>query len=329
MNIETWQMVESSPAKRVAALSDAISRTFGDCDCGYDLEESDVATSFTKIDLGPLTLVRFFGKGVHWAERRYGHVRSLAADDFLFYLPHDSKVTITQRGNTSVFAAGQTGFVNTRAPYSGRLESAGHGSFESSHLIVPGPFLRSRFPNIDDLAGQALDIGNSLHGILSAYVTAIDGFDGEADGPRLRALSNILFETICSISEYALFVDDSRNAPAPPSKRALERIQTFALANLTDPDLSVTMIAERLNFSPRYVHSAFEGTQWTVKTWIKHRRLLECRKAIRSPSMAGRTVTEIAYSWGFSDFSHFSRCYKAKFGCSPKQDRAVEAQGSA
>ena len=39
--------------------------------------------------------------------------------------------------------------------------------------------------------------------------------------------------------------------------------------------------------------------------------------------MTGRTLTEIAYSWGFSDFSHFSRCYKEKFGCSPKHDRAA------
>ena len=136
-------------------------------------------------------------------------------------------------------------------------------------------------------------------------------------------LSNILFETVCSIGDYALVCHDEKDKPLTSGRRALERIRTFVLANLTDPNLSVSMIADRLNMSPRYVHSAFEGSQWTVKSWIKHRRLLECRKAIRSPSMVGRTLTEIAYSWGFSDFSHFSRCYKEKFGCSPKHDRAA------
>lgn len=323
MNVETWQLAESAPGGKASALSDAISRTFGYCECGFIGGEAEVAASFTKIPLGQLTLVRFFGEGIHWADRRIEHVRRLNADDFLFYLPHDSVVTITQRGTTSRFAAGKVGFVNTRDAYRGKLESAGRGSFESTHIIVPGSVLRSRFPGIDDLAGQAIEIGQSLHGVFSAYVSAIDNADCELASPQHLALSNILFETICSVSEYALRSRSTGSTRIPPTQRALERIQTFALTNLTNPGLSVTMIAERLNMSPRYVHSAFEDTKWTAKSWIKHRRLLECRKAIRSPSMTGRTLTEIAYSWGFSDFSHFSRCYKAKFGCSPKHDRAV------
>lgn len=321
MNIERWQLGERIGGGRSLPLSNAISRTFGACECGFDVADPDVSASFTSMTLGSLTLVRYFGRGVHWAERRASHVRAGASDNFLFYLPHDSAVTIRQRGCSSKFVAGQIGFVNTRAAYFGQLESAAHGSFESSHIIVPGPMLRSRFPEIDRLAGRAIDIGNSLHGVFSAYVTTIDGYDGDADAPRLKALSNILFETLCSISDYALTTHDGNRRPVPPAKRALERIQTFVLANLTDPGLSVTMIAERLHLSPRYVHSAFEGTQWTANAWIRHHRLLECRKAIRSASMAGHTLTEIAFSWGFSDFSHFSRCYKVKFGCSPRQDR--------
>lgn len=323
MSIETWELAKDVPGGRALALSDAISRTFGDCDCGFESQDDNVSASFTKIDIGPLTLVRFFAEGVHWAERRPEHVRRLAADEFLFYLPHDSVVTINQCGVTSTLAAGQTGFVNTRNAYRGRLQSASEGSFESTHIIVPGAMLRSRFPGIDDLAGQAIDIGQSLHSLFAGYVGAIDTYEYENTGPRQKALANILLETICSVSDYALSTHEVLNKRIPPAQRALDRIQTFALANLTNPDLSVAMIAEKLNISPRYVHNAFENTNWTVKSWIRHRRLLECRKTIRSPALKDRTLTEIAYTWGFSDFSHFSRCYKEKFGCSPKHDRAA------
>lgn len=321
MNVETWQLGEFSLGGHSRPLSDAISRIFGLCDCGYRLFDSNITASFTRVNLGPMTVVRYFGQGVHWAERRQDHVRHVAADDFIFYVPNDSIVTIKQRAHKSSFVAGHIGFVNTRDTFSGQIEPTGQGSFEMTGLVVPGALLRSRFPNIDDLAGQAINLGPSLFGVFSAYATAIDGWDAETDIMRVDALSNILFETLCSVSDYALVSNGDCSKAQTSARRALERIRTFALAHLTDPNLSVSLIANRLNMSPRYVHSAFEDSQWTVKSWIRHRRLLECRKAIRSPSMAGRTLTEIAFSWGFSDFSHFSRCYKEKFGCSPKHDR--------
>ena len=324
MNMQTWQLGEFVPSGRSPAMSAAISRIFGSCDCGYRLFDSNITASLTSVELGPTTVVRYFGQGVHWAERRREHVRQFAADDFIIYIPHDSLVTIKQGGGKTSFAAGSVGLVNTRDTFSGQIEAAGKGSFEMTGLVVPGALLRSRLPNIDGLVGQSVEIGPSLFGVFAAYAHAIDCWGDEANELRQNALSNILFETVCSIGDYALVCHDEKDKPLTSGRRALERIRTFVLANLTDPNLSVSMIADRLNMSPRYVHSAFEGSQWTVKSWIKHRRLLECRKAIRSPSMVGRTLTEIAYSWGFSDFSHFSRCYKEKFGCSPSNDRDGE-----
>ena len=321
MEVETWQLAEGVSGSKAAAISHAISRTFGYCECGFEGTETDITASIIRTPLGQIDLVRFFGNDIYWADRRIEHVRKVKADDFIFYLPRDCIATIQQDGRTARFGAGRIGFINTRHAYRGKLESAGRGSFESTHLIVPGPILRSRFPGIDDLAARAIEIGQSLSGIFSAYIAAIDNADCELTSPQHLALSNILLETICAVTDYAIRNHKLGPSRVPSTQRALERIQTFALAHLTDPDLSVAMIATSLNMSPRYVHSAFENTQWTAKSWIRHRRLLECRKAIRSPSLKGRTLTEIAFSWGFSDFSHFSRRYKEKFGCSPKDDR--------
>ena len=35
-------------------------------------------------------------------------------------------------------------------------------------------------------------------------------------------------------------------------------------------------------------------------------------------------LTEIAYRWGFNDSSHFSRSFKAAFGCTAREFRARE-----
>ena len=38
-------------------------------------------------------------------------------------------------------------------------------------------------------------------------------------------------------------------------------------------------------------------------------------------------IGDIAYSWGFSDLSHFGRRFKAEFGCSPGDYRRQHREG--
>jgi AraC-like DNA-binding protein len=38
--------------------------------------------------------------------------------------------------------------------------------------------------------------------------------------------------------------------------------------------------------------------------------------------LCNRTITEIAFGWGFSDAAHFSRIFRARFGCAPRELRA-------
>nr|WP_291557272.1 helix-turn-helix domain-containing protein [Comamonas sp. SCN 65-56] len=40
------------------------------------------------------------------------------------------------------------------------------------------------------------------------------------------------------------------------------------------------------------------------------------------PRASARSVSEIAFAWGFNDAAHFSRAFKNRFGCSPRDMRA-------
>ena len=44
------------------------------------------------------------------------------------------------------------------------------------------------------------------------------------------------------------------------------------------------------------------------------------------PRLAGRPVAEIAYGRGFNDAAHFSRAFRERFGCSPREWRQQRAQ---
>jgi AraC-like DNA-binding protein len=42
---------------------------------------------------------------------------------------------------------------------------------------------------------------------------------------------------------------------------------------------------------------------------------------LEDPAQAHRMIGDIAFSWGFSDSSHFNRRFKAEFGCAPGEYR--------
>jgi AraC-like DNA-binding protein len=46
-----------------------------------------------------------------------------------------------------------------------------------------------------------------------------------------------------------------------------------------------------------------------------------CSKALRDPLQQTRSISEIAYSSGFNDLSHFNKTFRARFGMPPSQWR--------
>jgi AraC-like DNA-binding protein len=42
---------------------------------------------------------------------------------------------------------------------------------------------------------------------------------------------------------------------------------------------------------------------------------------VTDPAMRGRPVGELAFAAGFNDLSHFSRAYRARYGCAPRDVR--------
>ena len=318
---EYWSLRDVPTGHRVNSLTNAISETFGLCQCGYDLGDEEISSGFTHIRMGQLALVNFAGNGTHWCERKLAHLRADYADRFLMYIPNGSQVTISQHNQTRVFGADKIGFVNTKYAYRGRRQAASGDSFESSHVIVPGSLLRSRFPNADLLAGVAVTVDPSLLNVLNGFIQSVCQHREIVSDLAYRGLERVLLELVSSASECALNRAAETARAASEVNVALERVTSHILRNLTDPSLSISRIASDLNMSVRHIHNLFEDTDWTAKNWIKHRRLLECRKAVHASELAGKTLTEIAYTWGFSDFSHFSRCYKDKFGITPSEDR--------
>ena len=101
----------------------------------------------------------------------------------------------------------------------------------------------------------------------------------------------------------------------------LQRVQRHILQNLHNPCLSPKNVARAEGLSVRHLHRLFAAAGISLGNWIRLRRLECCAIDLRDPSHAHETITEIAFRWGFSDSSGFSRAFRAVHGQTPRDYR--------
>lgn len=99
----------------------------------------------------------------------------------------------------------------------------------------------------------------------------------------------------------------------------LERAHAFIDNNLAETDLNTAGVAQALGVSVRTVQLLFARLVTTPSGYILERRLLHAADRLRTDSSS--TITEIAFDLGFNDSAYFSRCFRQRFGVSPKQWR--------
>jgi AraC family transcriptional regulator, positive regulator of tynA and feaB len=115
-----------------------------------------------------------------------------------------------------------------------------------------------------------------------------------------------------------------------PGKQGTSTVRSMALMNvraavellLNNPSAGRAEVAQAAGVSVRYANALLaEQNTWIAKL-IQTKRLARCRMALEDPFQKHRTISDIAYGWGFSDMTHFGRTFKAAYGLSPRDYRA-------
>lgn len=105
------------------------------------------------------------------------------------------------------------------------------------------------------------------------------------------------------------------------------RIERHVNQRLADPHLSVASIASALGCSKRYLHKVFAESGTTLSAFIWNGRLERCMRDLGDPMLTDRSITEIAFNWGYVNSAHFSRSFRERFGVSPRDHRQLQLRG--
>ena len=197
-------------------------------------------------------------------------------------------------------------------PY--RFDLAPH---EMMVVEFPRAALAERVPDLDAALAQRLSGASPAARVFNDFLLSLwrEGDGNSADPDWASGINRVFYDLA------AMAIRDARRA-APESKRdaGLRRQALAAVdAGLTDPDLRTATIAAELGTSVRTVQNLFAEMGTTPSAAILARRLE--RAAERLIANSGATITEVAFAHGFNDGAYFTRCFRQKFGVSPREWR--------
>jgi AraC-like DNA-binding protein len=97
----------------------------------------------------------------------------------------------------------------------------------------------------------------------------------------------------------------------------LKKLNTTLMDNISENDLSVEMIAEKMGISVSTLYRKVKAL--TDLNSIEYIRLVRLKKAAELLSEGNYRINEISYLVGFSSPSYFATSFQKQFGVSPTQ----------
>ena len=103
----------------------------------------------------------------------------------------------------------------------------------------------------------------------------------------------------------------------------IKLIDDLILEQYADPDLSLQLVAERMNISPSYVGRIYK--QHTMRTIVDAIQKVRLEKAMDLLGQTHLSIAEIAERTGFTNASYFHRTFKKHYGMTPNDYRKGNA----
>ena len=220
---------------------------------------------------------------------------------------------LEQNGRTAILRPGEWSVYDTAAPYSITLPDRS----EMLVVLIPRERLLARSLDIHHLAARRFSGRRGLGKLIWSLIS--NTFDEISQIGRRS--NHDVANVVVQMTRLAL-LDCSGERPSVCAQEALrDRIKAFIDGHLSDSDLSIAKLAAVNGCTKRYLHMIFRSEDVSISDYILKLRLERCRQELLNPACAYKSITDIAYSWGFNNSNHFSRCFKRAFGVSPRHTR--------
>lgn len=300
---------EVDARERLAYWNAAVSDAYVELSCGAP--GGDVVGDIRVDSLATLELSRVTATAQR-VQRTPSLIARAAADYFLVSIQTSGRGRITQDDRTAELGPGDFALYDSTRPYELHFD----GPFQQYVLMLPGPTLRSQLRDAPDLTARGVrgsrGAGHLMIEMIRTLASDIAVLEPAAAAAVAQSVEHIVVAGLSSLNGPV---------PEPTARSRREQVRAYARAHLRDPGLTVAAIAAALHTSVSTLHRAFAGEPCSIAEWVWAQRLDAVRADLCDPTLAHRTIGELAFSWGFVDASHFSRAFRARFGRTAREVR--------
>lgn len=221
--------------------------------------------------------------------------------------------SVTQHSQASLLKSDDLCLLDEAVPFNLEVTEA---ASQVMFLRIPRDLVLSRYPYLEHRTAQAFERDEPGTAILRSYLLGLFDCAGLLENERCST----------ALVSAAMLL----GVPKPPSSELADDLHWRARsalscidANLADPMLNASRVAAEQKISRRRLDEILLktlGTSLSAQIWS--RRLAQAASDLRDPSQAARTATNIAFSAGFTNAAHFTRSFKRRFGCGPREWRS-------
>jgi AraC-like DNA-binding protein len=280
-------------------------------------DPADVRTfngSISRTKIGDMTVADVYSDA-QIVRHSHAHVARTRQSMFFLQLQMEGESINRQNGREACLKAGDFALCDSTRQY----EIVFPGANRMLVLGIPDIKLRRHIACPESLVAIPMQASNGVCGLLSRllrhfWVECTEALDEATAGRITVAILDLM---------GAAYADIGRTQPDRLSLATAHRIRiiNYIEAHLHDPELTPTRIAAACKMTPRYLHHLFSDRDETVARYIVRRRLDECARALVCGAQRSRTITAIAFDYGFNSPTHFGRVFRAKFGLTPREYR--------
>jgi AraC-like DNA-binding protein len=312
MKVSSFRTSDFKPQQRIEAWSELIWSAIGRLNTEAAADE-DFNGQVQFSDVGGLKLCRAAICTPHRVARTSELIRRDDRGVLKVVFQLQGRAVIEQCGKQLTLNPGEWCIYDASKPY----VVVNPGAVEFLAMLVPRERLlkpqgdASRFTLLRSSA--TLGLGRLISAYVGVLLDEMSGLDMDSE----RQLADSALELVqLAVAEHCR--TGRTQSPGVVSK---ERIKAYIQRHLRDPDFSIDMIAQVMHCSKRHLHKMFNEDGETISHFLWNSRLGRCRADLSNPALWGHSITVIAFSWGFNNAAHFSRCFKARFGTSPSEYR--------
>ncbi|MEW5422749.1 helix-turn-helix domain-containing protein [Amorphus sp. 3PC139-8] len=232
-------------------------------------------------------------------------------DYFMLWLSLGGNTAFSQNGREVLLEPGDLVLHDQAQTFAIRFR----GRSQSLMVSIPRSLLSDRLPDAAARTAVRLPQSTRLGSLAGSIMRQI----AEPGDPIDSEVSSRISASILDVFGTAIQSVTSSGVSARRDEQRLEAVKRYMAARADDPGLSLASISAANNMSERTLCRLFAEDGTTVMRWLWDQRLQHAHRMLAAGRC--RSVTEAAFAAGFSDLSHFSKAFRAKYGCTPKSHR--------